>query len=103
MDKPESSCVILSKLNLYDVEKVVKETYHEDGPGRPPRKPMGIFKAMMVKRFQQIPSERELCRRLWKDDNLKGSATSKRNRTLIIHRSCRGSRNVSEPEGFKES
>jgi len=71
MDKPESSCVILSKLNLYDVEKVVKETYHEDGPGRPPRKPMGIFKALMVKRFQHIPSERELCWRLWKDDNLR--------------------------------
>ena len=71
MDKPESSCAILSKLNLYDVEKVVKETYHEDGPGRPPRKPMGIFKALMVKRLQQIPSERELCRRLWKDDNLR--------------------------------
>jgi hypothetical protein len=38
MDKPESSCAILSKLNLYDVEKVVKGTYHEDGPGRSPRK-----------------------------------------------------------------
>ena len=71
MDKPESSCVILSKLNLYEVEKVVKETYHEDGQGRPPRKPMDIFKALIVKRFQQIPSERELCRRLWKDDNLR--------------------------------
>ena len=71
MDKPESSCAILSKLNLYDVEKVVKETYHEDGQGRPPRKPMDIFKAMMVKRFQQIPSKRELCQRLWKDDNLR--------------------------------
>src|SRR3990170_6855143 len=71
MDKPESSCAILSKLNLYDVEKVVKETYREDGPGRPPRKPMGIFKALIVKRLQQIPSERELCRRLWKDDTLR--------------------------------
>jgi hypothetical protein len=72
MDKPESSCAILSKLNLYDVEKVVKEAYHhKDDPGRPPRKPMGIFKALMVKRLQQIPSERELCRRLWKDDNLR--------------------------------
>jgi len=71
MDKPESSCAILSKLNLYDVEKVVKETYHEDGQGRPPRKPMDIFKALMVKRFQQIPSKRELCQRLWKDDNLR--------------------------------
>jgi len=72
MDKPEFSCAILSKLNLDDIEKVVKEAYHKiDGPGRPPRKPMGIFKALIVKRLQQIPSERELCRRLWKDDNLR--------------------------------
>jgi transposase len=71
MDKPESSCAILSKLKLDDIEKVVNEAYHKDGPGRPPRKPMGIFKALMAKRLQQIPSERELCRRLWNDDNLR--------------------------------
>src|SRR3990170_1497663 len=72
MEKPEFSCAILSKLNLDDIEKVVKEAYHkEDGPGRPPRKPMGIFKALIVKRLQQIPSERELCRRMWKDDNIR--------------------------------
>jgi len=72
MEKPEFSCAILSKLNLDDIEKVVKEAYHkEDGPGRPPRKPMGIFKALIVKRLQQIPSERELCRRLWKDESLR--------------------------------
>jgi transposase len=72
VEKPEFSCAILSKLNLDDIEKVVKEAYHkEDGSGRPPRKPMGIFKALIVKRFQQVPSERELCRRLWKDDDLR--------------------------------
>jgi transposase len=72
MEKPEFSCAILSELNLDDIEKVVNEVYHnEEGPGRPPRKPMGIFKALIVKRLQQIPSERELCRRLWKDDNLR--------------------------------
>jgi transposase, IS5 family len=72
MEKPEFSCAILSKLDLDDIEKVVKEAYHkEDGPGRPPRKPMGIFKALIVKRFQQVPSERELCRRMWKDDNIR--------------------------------
>jgi transposase len=72
MEEPEFSCVILSELNLDDIEKVVKEAYHKkDEPGRPPRKPMGIFKALIVKRLQQIPSERELCRRLWKDDNLR--------------------------------
>jgi len=72
LEKPEFSCHILSELNLDDIEKVVKEAYHkENSPGRPPRKPMGIFKALMVKRFQQISSERELCKRLWKDDNLR--------------------------------
>jgi transposase len=72
MEEPEFSCTILSKLNLDDIEKVVKEAYHkEDSPGRSPRKPLGIFKALIVKRLQQIPSERELCRRLWKDDNLR--------------------------------
>jgi transposase len=72
MEEPTFSCTILSKLNLDDIEKVVKEAYHKEGSsGRPPRKPMGIFKALMVKRLQQIPSERELCRRLWKDENLR--------------------------------
>ena len=32
---------------------------------------MGIFKALLAKKLQQIPSERELCRRLWNDDNLR--------------------------------
>src|SRR5208283_1310498 len=62
MEEPEFSCTILSKLNLDDIEKVVKEAYHkENSPGRPPRKPMGIFKTLIVKRLQQIPSEREIC------------------------------------------
>jgi hypothetical protein len=56
--KQEFSCAILSKLNLCDIEKVVKKAYHkEDCPGRPPRKPMGIFKTLMVKRLQQIPAK----------------------------------------------
>jgi transposase len=72
MEEPEFSCFILPRLNLCDIEKVVKKAYHKNGdPGRPPRKPMGIFKALLVKRLQQISSERELCRRLWKDDSLR--------------------------------
>jgi hypothetical protein len=37
MDKPESSCVILSMLKLDDIEKAVNEAYPKDGPGRSPR------------------------------------------------------------------
>lgn len=54
-----------------DIEEVVGEAYHKEGAGRPPRKPMGIFKALIIKRVQQIPSERELYRRLWKDPDLR--------------------------------
>jgi IS5 family transposase len=72
MEEPESSCVILSKLDLDDVEEVVCEAYHRDGSvGRPPRKPMGISKALMMKRLQQVPSDRELYRRLWNDSDLR--------------------------------
>ena len=35
MEEPTFSCTILSKLNLDDIEKVVKEAYHkENNPGR---------------------------------------------------------------------
>lgn len=54
-----------------DVEEVVWEPYHKDGPGRPPRNPLGIFKALIVKRLRHIPSDRELYRRLWNDPELR--------------------------------
>ena len=53
---------VLSRLD--DLEEVVWEPYHKDGPGRPPRNPLGIFKALIVKRIRNIPSNRELYRRL---------------------------------------
>lgn len=71
MEKGESSSFILSKLNLDDIEEVVWEPYHKDGPGRPPRNPMGIFKALVAKRLRQIPGDRELYRRLWNDPELR--------------------------------
>lgn len=62
---------VLSGLSLDDVEGVVWEPYHRDGPGRPPRNPLGIFKALIVKRFRHFPSDRELYRRLWSDPELR--------------------------------
>ena len=49
--------LILSNLDLDDVEEAVWEPYHREGPGRPPRNPLGIFKALVVKRLRQIPSD----------------------------------------------
>jgi IS5 family transposase len=71
MEKNESSCSILRSLNLDDIEEVLSEAYHQEGAGRPPRKPIGIFKALIVKRVKQIPSDRELYRRLWHDEDLR--------------------------------
>jgi transposase len=71
MEKNESSCSILRSLNLDNIGEVVSEAYHQEGAGRPPRKPIGIFKALIVKRVKQIPSERELYRRLWHDQDLR--------------------------------
>ena len=50
--------LILSNLDLDDIEDAVWEPYHREGTGRPPRNPRGIFKALIVKRLRQIPSER---------------------------------------------
>ena len=71
MEKFGDVALILSELDLHDIEKTVWEPYHEKGPGRPPRNPMGIFKALMVKRLWRMPSDRELYRRLWDDTTLR--------------------------------
>jgi transposase len=71
MERHEDAVFALSKLNLYDIEKTIHTAYHQEGPGRPPRNPLGIFKALMTKRLRQIPSDRELYRRLWNDPLLR--------------------------------
>ncbi len=71
MEKHEDVTSILSMINLDNIEKTIKEPYHQTGAGRPPRKPLGIFKALMIKQLRSIPSDRELYRRLWNDEALR--------------------------------
>ena len=71
MDRREDVETILSKLNLTNIEEILREAYHQKGAGRPPRNPIGIFKALIVKRLRQIPLDRELYRRLWNDEALR--------------------------------
>ena len=71
MENHEDVVSILSKLDRDDIEETISEPYHQSGPDRPPRKPLGIFKALMVKQLRNIPSERELYRRLWNNENLR--------------------------------
>jgi len=71
MEKREDDASILSKLDLHDIEETISQPYHTAGPGRPPRNPLGIFKALTVKQLRTIPSDRELYRRLWNDEALR--------------------------------
>jgi transposase len=71
MEKNQNSCSILRDLKLDNIEKTLSEAYHTKGAGRPQRKPIGIFKALIIKRVKQIPSDRELYRRLWTDQDLR--------------------------------
>ena len=71
MEKHEDVTSILSKLNLDKIEETISQPYHQTGAGRPPRKPLGIFKALMIKQLRRIPSDRELYRRLWNDEALR--------------------------------
>lgn len=71
MERGERLGKVLSSLGLDDIEEAVWEAYHKDGPGRPPRNPLGIFKALIIKRLRYIPSDRELYRRLWSDSELR--------------------------------
>jgi transposase len=71
MEKREDVASILSQLNLHDTEQIISQPYHKTGPGKPPRSPLGIFKALIVKHLRNIPSDRELYRRLWNDEALR--------------------------------
>ena len=50
---------------------VVNCCFHLKGPGRPPRNPVGLFKAYLAKQFLNISSMRALERRLWNDERLR--------------------------------
>jgi len=71
MEKREDVASILSMLDLKDIEQTISQPYHQEGPGRPPRRPLGIFKTLIVKQLRNIPSDRELYRRLWNDEALR--------------------------------
>jgi len=63
---------LLFNVDLSLIEQTVKKGYHQDGPGRPPRSPLGLFNANIVKRIMGIRSERELVRKLSTDHRLRG-------------------------------
>jgi len=72
MKRYETLETLFRKVDLSFAEKVLKEVFHPEGSaGRPPRKPIGVFKAHLLRRLRHIPSDRMLVRQLWKDPRLK--------------------------------
>jgi hypothetical protein len=72
MKRYETLETLLSKVDLSFAETVLNESYHEIGSrGRPPRKPLGVFKAYLLRRLRHVPSDRMLVRQLWKDPRLR--------------------------------
>jgi hypothetical protein len=68
MKRHETQETLLCKADLSSAQKVLSEPYHPvDSPGRPPRNPLGIFEAHIVKQLRHIPSDRMLVRQMWKD------------------------------------
>jgi transposase/IS5 family transposase len=62
---------LFRNLNLTDVETILDAAYHKEGAGRPPRNPLGVFKAYVAKLLLGVRSLRELERRLWSDERLR--------------------------------
>jgi transposase len=72
MKRYEALETLFCKTDLSFAQKILNEPYRQTGSrGRPPRKPLGIFKAHIVKRLKHIPSDRMLVRQMWKDPRLK--------------------------------
>jgi IS5 family transposase len=72
MRRYETLETLFGKVDLSFAETVLNESYHAKGSvGRPPRKPLGIFKAHLLRRLRHVPSDRMFVRQLWKDPRLR--------------------------------
>ena len=59
MKRYETLETLFRKVDLSFAEKVLSEAFHpKDSPGRPPRSPIGIFKAHLLRRLRHIPNDR---------------------------------------------
>jgi hypothetical protein len=72
MRRYETLETLFGKVDLSFAEAVLNESYHaKDSVGRPPRSPLGVFKAHLLRRLRHVPSDRMLVRQLWKDPRLR--------------------------------
>jgi len=70
-DEYETIETFFGNVDLSFAEKLVRECFHVSGPGRPPRKPLGVFKAFIIMRMKGVRSLREMVRLLNVDPRLR--------------------------------
>jgi len=63
-DEYETLETFFVKIDLSFAERLVKSCFHTHGPGRPPRSPLGVFRAFIIMRMKRVPSLRALARLL---------------------------------------
>lgn len=63
-DEYETLETFFENVDLSRAESVVCGCFHSSGPGRPPRKPLGLFRAFIVMRMRGVRSLREMSRLL---------------------------------------
>lgn len=81
-DEYETLETFFANVDLSFAERLVRGCFQTFGPGRPPRKPLGIFKAFIVMRMKGVRSLREISRLLNVDPRLR--------RLCLIDKSERG-------------
>jgi len=70
-DEYETLETFLENVDLSFAEKTIHECFHTRGPGRPPRNPLGIFRAFLVMRMKGVRSLREMVRLLNVDPRIR--------------------------------
>jgi len=70
-DEYETLETLFENVDLSFAEGLVRGCFHTCGPGRPPRKPLGLFRAFIVMRMKSVRSLREMSRLLNVDPRLR--------------------------------
>ena len=70
-DEHETLETLFKNVDLSFAYDLIKQCFHANGPGRPPRNPSGLFRAFLVMRMKGIRSLREMTRILNTDQRIR--------------------------------
>jgi len=70
-DEHETLETLFRNVDLSFAGNVLHGCFHASGPGRPPRNPLGVFRAFIIMRMKGVRSLREMTRLLNADPRLR--------------------------------